>query len=192
MTILIARHGETDWNRELRFQGHADPSLNDEGRRQARALAERLADAGIAAIYASPLRRALETAEIVARRLGLEVAVDERLREVDVGSWEGLTRADLEERFPDEFRRWIDGGPGWEDGESYDGMAERVAAALDDLAGRHRGETILVVSHGGPVRATQARALGITFAQARGQGPPLHNCGLFAADFESRSFRRID
>ncbi len=89
--LLLARHGETDWNRERRWQGHADPPLNELGRAQARRLAEALAGEQLEAIYASDLRRAHETAEIVGARLGLPVTSDPDLREIDVGSWSGLT-----------------------------------------------------------------------------------------------------
>src|SRR5438876_6692501 len=89
-TLILARHGETDWNRDGRFQGHADPPLNDRGREQARSLADALADQPIEAIYSSDLRRAHETAQIVAQRQGLEVLVDPDLRERDVGEWSGL------------------------------------------------------------------------------------------------------
>src|SRR5215211_8136133 len=98
--ILLARHGETDWNREGRFQGWADPPLNDAGRAQAQALAERLREMPFDAVYASDLRRAFETAEIVAASHGVPVTPDPGLREVDIGSWSGLTRAEIEERFP--------------------------------------------------------------------------------------------
>src|SRR5215211_9126850 len=99
-TILLARHGETDWNREGRFQGHADPPLNRTGRAQAFDLSRALAAEKLAAMYSSPLRRALETAEIVAASHGLEPVTVDGLREVDVGSWSGLTRAEIEQRFP--------------------------------------------------------------------------------------------
>ncbi|HWH04956.1 MAG TPA: histidine phosphatase family protein, partial [Gaiellaceae bacterium] len=106
-TIVLARHGETDWNREQRFQGHADRPLNELGREQARELAERLRNDRIDAVYSSPLVRALETAETVAAALGLPVETREALREVDVGSWEGLSRDEIEERHPEDFARWV-------------------------------------------------------------------------------------
>ena len=86
-TIVLVRHGETDWNRENRFQGHADTPLNEAGRAQARELAERFVDEPVAAIRTSPLRRAAETARIIAARLDLEAHPLEALREIDVGSW---------------------------------------------------------------------------------------------------------
>ena len=177
-TLLLVRHGETDWNRESRFQGHADPPLNARGREQARALAETLAADSISAVYSSPLRRALETAEIVAQRLGVAVETVEGLREVDVGEWQGLTRDEIERRFPVAYARWLDHGRGWETGESYEEMGERVIAALAELASRHGDETVLVVTHGGPVRAAEARASKITHAEARRVGRILGNCDV--------------
>src|SRR5438876_6792690 len=108
-TLILARHGETDWNRDGRCQGHADPPLNERGREQALELAELLADEPIEAVYSSDLRRAHETARIVADRKGLDVIVDPQLRERDVGHWSGLTAAEIEERFPDQIRLWRQG-----------------------------------------------------------------------------------
>jgi probable phosphoglycerate mutase len=121
-TILLARHGETDWNRERRWQGRADRPLNDTGRTQARQLAEVLASREIDAVYASDLLRARETAEIVADRLGLPVGLDPGLREVDVGDWAGRLASEIERDDPEGFRRWQEGRQGWRGGESYDEM----------------------------------------------------------------------
>jgi broad specificity phosphatase PhoE len=169
--ILLARHGETDWNRDLRFQGHADEPLNETGRVQARALAGTLRTERIAAVYSSDLRRASETAEIVAGSLGIRVKTDSRLREIDVGSWQGRTRADL------------DGTP-W-DGETYDDHRARVVAALHEIAEAHPRERVLVVSHGGSLRRVQEAALGEAH-------PVLENCGLWAVAVEGGKFRAID
>ncbi|HEY4349353.1 MAG TPA: histidine phosphatase family protein [Gaiellaceae bacterium] len=152
-TLLLARHGQTAWNLERRWQGHADPPLNDTGLAQARALADALGDAGIDAIYSSDLLRARQTAEIVGARVGLEVDVDERLREVDVGEWSGLTTAEVSLRYPDGHRRRLSGGTGWKQGESYEALSARVVVALDDIAARHPAERVLVVTHGGALRA---------------------------------------
>jgi broad specificity phosphatase PhoE len=191
-TILLARHGETDWNRELRFQGHADPPLNDTGRAQAAELARALASEQLAAVYASPLRRAFETAEIVAAPHRLEPVAVEGLREVDVGSWQGLTRTEIEARFPEQYARWLDYRQGWDDGETYEQMSERVAAALLELAAAHDGDQILAVTHGGPIRAAFALAAGATHAQARRRGPVIDN--VFVAEFAvgGGAFRRLD
>jgi broad specificity phosphatase PhoE len=142
-TLLIARHGETDWNRERRWQGHADPPLNDAGREQALALAADVGD--VDAIYASDLRRARETAEIVAAENGAPVHLDERLREVDVGDWSGLTRDEIAARFP--------GATRWANGETREEMGGRVVAALLEIAAAHQGGRVLVVTHGGPLGA---------------------------------------
>jgi probable phosphoglycerate mutase len=166
-TILLARHGETDWNSERRWQGHADRPLNDVGRDQARELAESLADRTIDVVYSSDLLRAHQTALIVAERLRLPVDVDAGLREVDVGDWSGRVHTEIEGLDPDGYRRWQDGGKGWTGGESYDEMGERVVAAVLRLAARHPGETLLIVTHGGSIRACRATAAGLDYAASR-------------------------
>ena len=160
-TILLARHGESDWNRDRRWQGHADRPLTDLGREQASALADRLAATELDAVYSSDLERARGTAAIVAKPHRLPVRELSDLREVDVGSWSGLTRAEAEERFPDAFRRWTEGEEGWDDGETYEQLSERVVGAVLAIAARHPHERVLLVAHGGSIRAIQAAALGV-------------------------------
>jgi broad specificity phosphatase PhoE len=160
-TLLLARHGESDWNRARRWQGHADRPLTDLGRRQARELAERLADVELDAVYSSDLRRASETADIVARSQGLDVTTMPELREVDVGSWSGLTRTEAEERFPEAYVRWTAGAEGWDDGETYEELAARVVGAVHEIAEDLPGDRVLVVAHGGSIRVIHAAALGI-------------------------------
>jgi broad specificity phosphatase PhoE len=179
-TIYLARHGESDWNAANRFQGHSDRPLTDHGREQAKALADLVAAESVEAIYASPLSRALETARIVAARTGLGVVVDEGLREVDTGSWSGLSRAEVRERYPEGFQRWITGGAGWEDGESYEEMAERVLAAVNRIAAAHPGGRVLLVSHGGPIRAIQAASDGMAISEYRRLRPVEPNARLSA------------
>jgi probable phosphoglycerate mutase len=166
-TILLARHGETDWNSERRWQGHADRPLNDIGREQARELAETLADRAIDVIYSSDLVRAHETALIVGTRLRLPVEVDTGLREVDVGDWAGRLLTEIEAVDPEGFRRWQQGHKAWNGGESYEEMGERVVAAVLRLAERHPGQTVLIVSHGGSIRACRANAAGLDYAASR-------------------------
>jgi broad specificity phosphatase PhoE len=191
-TILLARHGETDWNRQGRFQGHADPPLNATGRAQAAELAAELKAVGLAAVYSSPLRRALETAQAVAAEHGLDPVAVDALREVDVGSWQGLTRVEIETQFPEQFARWLDYDQGWEDGESYEEMGRRAVAALLELALAHEGERVLAVTHGGPIRAAFAFADGSSHADARRLGPRIGN--VFLAEFavEGEALRRLD
>jgi 2,3-bisphosphoglycerate-dependent phosphoglycerate mutase len=160
-TILLARHGESDWNRSQQWQGWADRPLTDLGRKQATELAARLAETDLDAVYASDLQRARETAEIVARSKGLDVVTTADLREVDVGSWVGMTRREAEARFPEGYRRWLNGAEGWDDGETYEQMSRRVIRALLRVAEAHDGGRVLVVAHGGAVRAAHAAALGV-------------------------------
>lgn len=160
----MTRHGETDWNNQRRWQGHADQPLNDAGRDQARALAERLAGRAIDVVYSSDLVRAHETALIIAGRLGLPVEVDAGLREVDVGDWSGRAHDEVEGLDPDGYLRWRQGGKGWNGGESYEEMGERVIRTILRLAESHPGRTLLVVSHGGSIRACRAHAAGLTYA----------------------------
>jgi broad specificity phosphatase PhoE len=177
-TIVLVRHGETDWNRERRFQGHADPPLNDAGRAQALDCADELRAETFAAVYTSPLLRARETAAILAHELGLEPLADESLQEVDVGSWSGLTREEVETRFPDGYTRWLDYGHGWDDGESYDDLGRRVTAGLLGIAGRHPNATVLGVTHGGPIRSALAVADGVPFEDARRSIHVIGNCAI--------------
>jgi probable phosphoglycerate mutase len=157
-TLILARHGETDWNRDGRFQGHADPPLNDQGREQARSLAYALDDQALAAIYSSDLRRAHETALVVADRKGLNVVVDPDLRERDVGAWSGLTLPEIEDRFPEELRRFREEGASI--GESRESVSRRVVAAVRRIAEAHPRGSVLVVTHGGALRTLRHAAGG--------------------------------
>lgn len=160
-TLLLARHGESDWNQSKRWQGFADRPLTELGRQQAAALAERLEETELDAVYSSDLLRARETAEIVARSKGQTIQMTPELREVDVGSWSGLTRAEAEARFPEGYARWLQGREGWEDGETYRQLGDRVVRAIQRIAKEHDGERVLVVAHGGTIRAIHAAALGV-------------------------------
>jgi len=179
-TILIARHGQSDWNQEKRWQGHADRPLTERGREQAQSLADRLAHIELDAVYSSDLQRARDTAAVVADSQGIELRQLPELREVDVGSWSGLTRAEAEERFSEGFTRWREGYPGWEDGETYEAMTDRVLGAVDRIAAEHEGGRVLVVSHGGPIRAMHAAALGLDIHAYRRLRPVEPNARLSA------------
>ena len=177
-TLVLVRHGETDWNADNRFQGHADPPLNETGRAQARALATELRREVFAALYTSPLQRAAETAAIIGYELGLEPRPDDALKEVDVGSWSGLTRAEVEQRYPTGFARWLEFGHGWDDGETYDELGVRVVSGLVDIAAQHRDEVVLAVTHGGPIRSALAAAERVSFDEARRSIHVIGNCAV--------------
>lgn len=153
--VLLVRHGETDDNAAARFQGRRDTQLNDRGREQSRALAQRLRGEGVVALYTSPLRRARETAQIVADELGLAAVVDERLTEADAGAWAGRMIADVIAEEPAAWARWRAADPTFRfpGGESVAEQIARMAAALADVA---RGPLpALVVTHGGSIRAVE-------------------------------------
>ena len=176
-TLLLVRHGETDWNRDGRWQGHSDTHLNELGRQQAERLAEELDGADV--VYSSDLIRARETAEILARRLGADVRLDERLRERGFGAWEGKTRAEIEAEFADAHARWVAGeGPGADDAEPFEDFAVRVRGFLDDVLARHPDETVLIVSHGGSIRVIHALASGLDYVRDHRSIPAVPNCTL--------------
>jgi 2,3-bisphosphoglycerate-dependent phosphoglycerate mutase len=190
--LLLVRHGETDWNREHRFQGQADPPLNDAGREQARELADRLSGEDIAAIYTSDLLRARETAEILAAALNADVVALRELREIDVGSWQGLTWPEIEERLPDGAARWHQDGHGWDSGETYEQLGARIVAALGEIASNHPRQRVLVVAHGGTVRATRAFVEGVSVAESRRRSPAIGNCQVFRVVTEDGTWRGLD
>ena len=149
--ILAVRHGETEWNRDTRIQGHTDIPLNARGRRQAELLAQALRHEPIAAVYASDLSRALETAQAVARTRDQTVATHTGLRERCFGRFEGQTWAELEARWPEDALSWRKRVPDFvpTGGESLLQLRERVVATVEALAARHPGEQVMMVAHGG-------------------------------------------
>lgn len=151
--LILIRHGETDWNVEGRYQGQADPPLNARGFDQAQELAQRLVGACIDVLYTSPLRRAADTAKVIAQQLHIPLQTEPRLMEIHQGDWQTRLRSDIETLYPDLFRRWeIDP---WEvtppDGEHLTEIQARVNAAIDDLIRRHPGQCIGVVTHRIPI-----------------------------------------
>jgi broad specificity phosphatase PhoE/ribonuclease HI len=164
-TVVLVRHGVTPLTIEKRFSGglaSANPGLSEEGRDQARATAEWLAPLAdrVDAVVASPVRRTLETAEILADRLGKEVEVEPGFAEMEFGSWDGLTFAEVGERHPDDLKAWLaslDVAPGG--GESFRVVQERVLAALERLLAAHHGRTVVVVTHVTPIKVLVAHAV---------------------------------
>jgi probable phosphoglycerate mutase len=160
--IILIRHGETDWNAEGRIQGHLPIPLNERGLAQAEAVAARLSAVPFSALYSSDLLRARQTAEAIGRGSGQGVRGERRLREWDLGILAGLMRTVAEELHPEAFgifrNRIVDDPvPG---GESIRARFERVISAVQDIAASHTGETVVAVSHGGPLGDCYRRAVG--------------------------------
>ena len=181
-TILLVRHGETDWNLHRRVQGHSDTPLNETGRAQARAVAEELAGEALDAVYSSDLVRAHETARIVTGGKGLEVTAIRELRERHFGTWEGLTDQEVYVRFP--HARGLSGRE-WGDAETHEQMAKRVLSALHRIAETHLEQLVLVVSHGGPLRAV-LRHCGVD-----GVGR-IENCQIVRIEIAGGVIRAVD
>lgn len=171
--ILLIRHGETAWNAVRRLQGHIDIGLNEEGRRQAAALAQALAAEDLDAFVASDLQRALQTAQAVAARHALPVRQDAGLRERCYGVFEGMLYADIEQTYPAEFAAWqardIDAvmPPGERVAESFRRFHQRCVDGIGHWAGRHPGQTIAIVAHGGVLECAYRAATGMALDSPR-------------------------
>lgn len=188
MTLFLARHGETEWNRIGRWQGRTDIPLSEVGRAQAQALAERLRDRGITEIHASDLSRARETAEIVASAFGVSnVRLDPRLGERGFGCFEGLTREECAERHAEAWQRYLaDRRDTPADAEPYADVVARVVAGLTAIAetadpSRH----VLVVSHGAAIRSFIHSITGAA-------PPPLANTAIFRVAYGGGAFMSVD
>jgi ribonuclease H / adenosylcobalamin/alpha-ribazole phosphatase len=159
-TTLLLRHGQTPMSIEKRYAGRSDIPLTDTGVLQAVAAAKRLATAGIDVIVASPLLRATMTAQEVAAVTGAAIVAEDGFRETDFGDWEGLTFAEVRERWPAEVTNWLADPrvppPG---GESFADVSDRVTSALRRVLAGHQGQTILIVSHVTPIKTLVTAAL---------------------------------
>jgi probable phosphoglycerate mutase len=160
--LYLVRHGATDLTAEDKFSGAIGVELSDEGRAQAARLGERLRDEGISAVYASPLSRTIETARIVSAHCGLTIETRDGLREISHGRWEGLTRRDVEARYPAEYTSWEEDpftfAP--EQGESGVAVLARALPVIREIVTRHTGERVLVVSHKATLRIVISSLLG--------------------------------
>ena len=161
--LILVHHGETGWSAERRWQGITDVPLSAYGREQAQALACRLAGEEIGSVYSSDLARAWETATLVAAPHSTRPRPEPRLREVAFGRWEGLTEAQVRQRYPEEYARWqtdpMSTAP--DGGETLAQVATRMGCLHDDLVARHRGETVLLVAHGMALRVLVCVTLGL-------------------------------
>lgn len=161
--IILVRHGETVWNKELRYQGHRDIPLSDNGRQQAQKVRDRLAGERIDAFYASDLSRALETARIAAEPHGREVLPVPELRETNFGLWEGLTYNEIVAAYGEEMKKWREDPlvhriPG---GETLTEVAERCMSGIHRIIAGHPDQTVLVAAHGGTIRLVVGSVLGL-------------------------------
>ena len=165
--IILIRHGETDWNRVRRLQGHWDIALNELGHRQASALARALSSEKPTAIYASDLQRARDTAQAVADRHQITVSIDARLRERCYGAFEGLLYDDIDGHFPQAFAQWqarelhARFPAGERQAETLHEFSARAVAVVTELAQRHDNEKIIIVSHGGVLDCVYRAAYGM-------------------------------
>ena len=160
-TLYFVRHGVTDWNAARRLAGRlAGVSLSGDGRREAEAVARRLAAVPLRAVVSSPLDRARETAETIARAHELRVVVDEAFQEREYAAWQGLFSSDIHARFPDDVRA-VAGGQSVAGVESVASMAERMWAGMERLAAEHPDGAVAVVSHADPIRALIARVASV-------------------------------
>jgi probable phosphoglycerate mutase len=160
--LCLVRHGETAWNAEGRIQGQLDIPLSDAGLAQARAVAAALGEESFAAIYSSDLARVRQTAQPSAERLRLPVALDPNLRERHYGVFQGMTYTEAKQRLPEDYARFRDKEPdyGFRTGESLARFHERALACIESLLPRHRGENLLVFTHGGILEMVYRHATG--------------------------------
>lgn len=156
--VIFIRPGETDWNRDFRFQGQVAVPLNEHGTWQAQRLANFIRNIGVSALYTSDLRRAVETAELLAEKIGFAPIQDARLRERNIGTWQGLTQKEMEAWYPAEYQQFRADPDGYRvpQGESRKQVRERMLAAFADILKQDKGETIAVISHSTAINALLA------------------------------------
>ncbi|NJL92928.1 MAG: histidine phosphatase family protein [Anaerolineae bacterium] len=188
--LTLVRHGETTWNADGRWQGWAPAPLSERGWTQAQETAEALRAAGLQRIVSSDLRRTRQTAETINALLNLPIAFDRRLREIDVGNWQGLTHSEILELDPENHRLWEDSDRDarrFPDGESFQDLQMRVVEALRDLATLHPGAHLLIMTHGGVIRSA-----GLAFDpanQAAIMATPIHNCSITRLEAHAAGWR---
>jgi len=192
--VYLLRHGATDNNEASppRLQGRGlDHSLSEQGRRQARRTAEALADAGLAAVYASPLRRARETAQPIAEACGLAVGIVDEIIEVDIGSWEGRTWEEIERDDAEGYQQFMTdaGTHPYRDGENLSQVVDRTAPALKRLMRENLGRVITVVAHNVVNRAYFTQLLDMPLAKYR--SIPQDNCGINLLRYRGEKIKLI-
>jgi broad specificity phosphatase PhoE len=165
--LFIVRHAESEWNPIGRYQGLLDPGLSERGLKQAELLGRALEKEKIDFIYSSPLRRTYQTAQEIAKRHGLEIIEDKRIIEIDHGVWSGMLVEEVKERFPEDFRMWLEEPHRikFEGGESLEDVFKRVKDFLEFLREKHWGQTVAIVSHTVPIRAMLCALLNIDLSK---------------------------
>ncbi len=168
-TIIAIRHGETEWNKVGKQQGHLNSDLSGLGILQAKAMAGELVKFQIDHFYSSDLGRAVQTSSIISETIGLEFISDKRLRERNLGILQGLTKREFEEKHPDDSARMKSNDPDYRipDGESIHDRFRRTVSCIEDLSRQHSGKTILVVAHGGVLMSFIHKALDIPLTSKR-------------------------
>lgn len=182
--LIVIRHGETAWNLEGRYQGHLDSSLTVLGLAQAGALARRLVSEPSGALYSSDLGRARKTAEIIAAKTGQNIRFDARLRERHLGIFQGLSKPEIKQNFPEERRLFKTAGPAYvvPGGESARQAAARMLECLGEVASQHAGETVVVIAHGGTVTALLTHTLGLPLDAPRRFERPNASWNVFSCN----------
>lgn len=189
--LVVIRHGETEWNRERRMQGTTDTRLSDLGRVQAQALGRRLAGSAFSAIYSSDLSRALDTARAIAEHTRRSVITEPRLQERRFGIFEGLLASEIRERYPEEHARFASRDPDYEvpGGESASAFTARCLGCLAEVAGRHAGEEVVVVTHGLVLDSLYRAAHGLAHGEPR--PVPLINASVNLFGYGSAIWRMV-
>ena len=167
--LALVRHGQTDWIVEGRWQGQADPPLNERGREQARQAAVSLRDCKLVALYSSDLRRALETAQIIGAEVRLTPVPEPRLREIDLGAWQGRLSTEIQARYPDAYERWLRSPPTVQppSGETLTTLAVRVLGAVNEIIASTPQGMVGIVSHELPIAVILCRSLGLGLEHVR-------------------------
>lgn len=165
--FIFIRHGETDWNRQQRFQGQSDIPLNSRGQLQARALGDRLKNLPITAIYSSDLTRCMETTRPIADHHTLTPILEPRLKEIHFGDWEGKTYLEIEQTHPESLEQWQTSYREFAPprGETFPEMEARVRDAFQDIQSSHPEGLICLVAHGGPLQVLLSKLLGLPAEQ---------------------------
>jgi len=169
MRLILVRHGRTDWNREFRVQGHSDIPLNQTGQDQAEAIAQKLKDETIEALYSSPLSRAYQTAEAIGTFHKVKITSDDRLKELDVGEVDGVYYPRLKDDTPDFFSKWMSdpAGARWPGGESMADLQRRVWDVVMGIKTDHADGTVVITSHLFTILTIMCEILGMKLSEFR-------------------------